>query len=256
MQKSVSVIRTKLLIPKVRNEAIRRMKLTRKMKTISHFPLTLIHAGAGYGKSKALALFVSDENQKCCWYSVSVSDEEITSFLTYFIASIRTVFPQLGVNLKKYVDSINDSISDEELSNLCTNFINEIISIEDGFFLIIDDYHKIEHSYSVNRWMEKFIEYLPPNLHLIISSRRKPDWKGLSFKRIQNQLLEITTDDFVLTMDEVEILLTDYYAKIVHEKEIHRIYQETEGWILAVGMMAQQIPDRIEFVDDQYGLVF
>jgi LuxR family transcriptional regulator, maltose regulon positive regulatory protein len=253
MQKSVSVIRTKLLIPKVRNDAIRRMKLTRKLKTISHFPLTLIHAGAGYGKSKALALFVSDENQKCCWYSVSVSDEDITTFLTYFIVSIRTVFPQLEVNLQKYVDSINDSISDEELSNLCTNFINEIISIEDEFFLIIDDYHKIEHSYSVNRWMEKFLEYLPPNLHLIISSRRKPDWKRLSFKRIQNQLLEITTDDFVLTMDEVEILLTDYYAKIVHEKEIHRIYQETEGWILAVGMMAQQIPDRIEFVDDQYG---
>ena len=53
---------TKLLVPKVRKEAIRSSKLTLKMKVISRYLLAIIHSCAGYGKSKVLALFICAEN--------------------------------------------------------------------------------------------------------------------------------------------------------------------------------------------------
>jgi ATP/maltotriose-dependent transcriptional regulator MalT len=65
------IIKTKLLVPAVKVESLRRAKLTRKMKAISQHTLTLMHSGCGYGKGTALALFVQDEKKVCCWYSIS-----------------------------------------------------------------------------------------------------------------------------------------------------------------------------------------
>ncbi|WP_075981504.1 BTAD domain-containing putative transcriptional regulator [Bacillus massilinigeriensis] len=249
MNRPMPVIMTKLLVPKVRVEAIRRSKLTRKMKTLSNYPLTIIHSGAGYGKSTALALYVSDEKQKCCWYSISSSDDDILPFLTYLISSIQTVIPSFGKDLLHYVKEIDRYIREDEINLLCSIFINEMTLIDDNVMVILDDYHQIEHSYTVNRWMEKLLEYIPANFHLIVSSRSRPAWKHLTKMKVQNQLLEITKNDLVLTKDEVELLLTDYYDVSVNEDDLTRIFEITEGWIIALGMIAQQIPYNNDFDD-------
>ncbi|MFB6465256.1 BTAD domain-containing putative transcriptional regulator [Cytobacillus sp. Hz8] len=241
MNKPIPVIMTKLLVPKVREEAIRRSKLSRKMKAFSEYPLTLVHSGAGYGKSTALALYVSDENQKCCWYSISSSDDDILPFLTYLILSIQTIIPSFGTELISHVNGMDRYIREEELTILCSSFINEMSLIKEELIVILDDFHQIEHSYTVNSWIEKLLEYIPANLHLIVSSRSRPVWKQLTKMKVQNQLLEITKDDLVLTKEEVELLLNDYYDVSVNDEELHRIFEISEGWIIALGMIAQQI---------------
>ena len=90
------IIQTKLRIPAVKDEFIRRAKLTRKMKKIPEHPLTIIHSGAGFGKSTALALFMRDEKISGCWYSISSMDDDILPFLSYIIHSIRGCVPDFG----------------------------------------------------------------------------------------------------------------------------------------------------------------
>jgi ATP/maltotriose-dependent transcriptional regulator MalT len=107
MIKSMLIIKTKLLVPAVKVESLRREKLTRKMKAISQHTLTL--TGAGYGKSTALALFVQDEKKECCWYSISSTDGKSPPFLTYLIYSIRTRFPDFGWEIFHYKKIWNDT---------------------------------------------------------------------------------------------------------------------------------------------------
>ncbi|MFE8700288.1 BTAD domain-containing putative transcriptional regulator [Cytobacillus sp. FJAT-54145] len=244
MRKPMPVIKTKLIAPKLKDETIRRAKLSKKMKAISNYPLTLVHSGAGYGKSTALSLYVTDEKNKCCWYSISSSDDDIIPFLTYIISSIRTVYPTFGRELSQFIDEMDRYIREEELSTLCSLFINEVLSIEEDITLVFDDFHQVEHSYNVNRWMEKLLEHIPEQLHIIVSSRSRPLWKSLTKMKLSNQLLEITKEDLVLTKEEIELLLTDFYDISIDESQLEQIYKLTEGWVIALGMIAQQIINR------------
>ncbi|WP_231734804.1 BTAD domain-containing putative transcriptional regulator [Bacillus sp. FJAT-29937] len=247
MFQSMPIIRTKLLVPDVKIESIRRAALTKKMKSISRYPLTIIHSGAGYGKSTALALFVKDEKKGCSWYSISPADDDILPFLSYLISSVQFSFPEFGKNLAFMMKDMDRYIREEEINMLSSLFINELLSIEKELFIILDDFHQIEQSYTVNRWMEKLLDHIPPNIHFIISSRSRPMWKQLTKMKVCNQLLEITKDDLIMTMDEAELLLNDYYDINVNEGELAQIYALTEGWVIAIGMIAQQIPENGDF---------
>ncbi len=236
------IIRTKLRIPAVKEDFIRRANLTRKMKKISDYPLTIIHSGAGFGKSTALALFMRDERVPGCWYSISSLDDDILPFLSYIIHSIRKVLPDFGEETANYIEKMDRYIREEELSYLCSLFINEILYADTEITLILDDFHQIEHSYTINSWVEKLLEHMPPNFHLVISSRSYPGWKQLTKMKVCGQLLEITKKDLVLTIEEMEMLLTDLYGLELEPIQLQTIYQMTEGWVIALCMIAQQIP--------------
>lgn len=236
------IIQTKLRIPVVKDEFIRRAKLTRRMKKIPEYPLTIIHSGAGFGKSTALALFMRDENIPGCWYSISSMDDDILPFLSYIIHSIRGVIPDFGQDIEEYIETMDRYIREEDLSYLCSLFINEILEVNSDITLILDDYHQIEHSYTINSWIEKLLQHIPSNLHMVISSRSRPGWKHLTKMRVNGQLLEITREDLVLTIEEMELLLIDLYGLEIEPAHLESIYQLTEGWIIALCMIAQQIP--------------
>ena len=161
MQGTLPLIKTKLIVPNLQEQWIRRATFSKKMKAITEKPLTIIQAGAGYGKSTALAMFVKDENQTCCWYTISSSDDDILPFLSYLTASIQTVFPEFGQELALYMKRMDRYIREEELSMLCSLFINETLQITEPITIILDDFHAIEHSYHINVWIEKLLEHIP-----------------------------------------------------------------------------------------------
>ncbi|MDM5330591.1 BTAD domain-containing putative transcriptional regulator [Neobacillus sp. CF12] len=236
------IIQTKLRIPVVKDEFIRRAQLTKKLKKIPSYPLTIVHSGAGFGKSTALALFMRDERIPGCWYSISSMDDDILPFLSYIIHCVRGFVPNFGQEIAKYIETMDRYMREEDLSYLCTLFINEILDVQSDITLILDDYHQIEHSYTINSWIEKLLQHIPANLHLVISSRSRPGWKHLTKMRVSGQLLEISREDLVLTIDEMELLLTDLYGLEIETVHLQSIYQLTEGWIIALCMIAQQIP--------------
>ncbi|MCM3765987.1 BTAD domain-containing putative transcriptional regulator [Neobacillus niacini] len=243
------IIGTKLRIPTVKDDFIRRAKLTRKMKTIPNYPLTVIHAGAGYGKSTAMALFMNDEKILGCWYSISSMDDDILPFLAHIIHAIRKIVPHFGMELSAYIETIDRYIREEELNYLCSLFINELLDIDFEITLVLDDFHQIEQSYTINSWMEKLLEHIPDNLQIVISSRSRPVWKQLTKMKVTGRLLEITRDDLILTIEEMELLLLDLYGIELEEPQLQTIYQLTEGWIIALCMIAQQIPLKSDISD-------
>lgn len=81
-----------------------------------------------------------------CWYSISSMDDDILPFLTYIIHSIRGIVPNFSTELVTYIESMDRYIRDEELSVLCSLFINEVLVINSEITLILDDFHQIEHS--------------------------------------------------------------------------------------------------------------
>ncbi|RSD29312.1 BTAD domain-containing putative transcriptional regulator [Mesobacillus subterraneus] len=242
MQGTLPLIKTKLMVPGLQEQWIRRAKFSKKMKAISEKPLTIIQAGAGYGKSTALTMFVQDEKQMCCWYTITSSDDDILPFLSYLTASIQTLHPDFGSELVTYMKKMDRYIREEELGMLCSIFINEILQIPEPLTIILDDYHAIEHSYHINVWLEKLLEHMPGQLHLVISTRTRPGWKILAKLKAKNELNELTKTDLIFGKDEIELLLSDFYQLAISDEQVDQLYHITEGWVIAIGMIAQQLP--------------
>lgn len=238
------VIQSKLQIPVVKDEYIRRATLTKKMKKIPEFPLTILHSGAGYGKSTALALYMRDEKINGCWYTITKMDDDILPFLVYLTQAIRRVSPDFGKEMYAVLETMDRYIRDEEINLLCSLFINEILAVPSKIILVLDDFHHIEHSHTIQSWMEKLIQHIPANLHIVISTRSIPAWKQLAKMRICGQLLEIAKEDLVLTIDEMDLLLTELYGVTIEPAHLRSICQMTEGWIIALCMIAQQISSK------------
>ncbi|WP_099353468.1 BTAD domain-containing putative transcriptional regulator [Fredinandcohnia onubensis] len=241
MGTKIQVLQTKITPPNLKDTVLRRPSLMKKMKTIPRYPLTILHSGAGYGKTTALASFIRDQKKLSCWYSVGPNDDDIIPFLIYVVYAIRKNHHGFGTELLLYVENIERYVRDEEIRTLCSLFINEITILDSSIMLVIDDYHLIQHSSSIDQWMTWLIQHLPPNLNLVISSRKKPSWAFLTSMIVKEELLEIRQRDLMFSYDEVEVLLSDLYEGDMTEKEIEKIFSLTEGWIIAIGMIRQQL---------------
>ena len=58
---------------------------------------------------------------------------------------------------------------------LLTTLINELSQQKNELLLVLDDYHFIV-AQEIQRAMTFFIENLPPNVHLAVTTRSDPPW--------------------------------------------------------------------------------
>ncbi|MCR8644164.1 transcriptional regulator [Paenibacillus sp. N1-5-1-14] len=235
------ILMTKLAAPHLKKHMLRRSILTKKLKCIEEYPVTLVHSGPGYGKSTALSAFVHTENITYCWYSASAQDDDLVPFLHYVIYAIRKQFNEFGSDLLTRMRLGEQFTQEKEIHTLCEAFINELLTIKQELVFIIDDLHFIMHSTAINRFMHKWLSHMPSNFHLVLSSRTLPKWDLLTSMAIRGDLLEIREKDFAFSEEEIEVLFTDNYEFALRPDEARRIYQKTEGWVIAIQLIWQRL---------------
>ncbi|TYS14068.1 transcriptional regulator [Rossellomorea vietnamensis] len=234
----IPVIQSQLMPPPVKESFMRRASLHKKLASIPHYPLTILHARAGYGKSTALTLFAHDIKVNSCWYSISPNDDDIIPFLTKFVHAVKAKYPGFGAAILTELQMLHNHISDEQLWSLISMVVNETIGLQTPVVIILDDYHHVQKSMVIEKWMKHFLEYIPSNLYVVLSSRSKPSWGLLTSLKVKGELLEITQEDLMLSSGEIEHLLEDSYEITIESQDLERIHHLTEGWAIAVHMLA------------------
>ncbi|MEC5425628.1 BTAD domain-containing putative transcriptional regulator [Virgibacillus sp. C22-A2] len=239
--RNIPIIQSQLTPPPIRDRFVRRNKLSKKLMAIQKKPLTLLIAGAGYGKSTTLSLYMHDVNTESCWYSISHRDDDILPFLTKLLQSIRQKHPMFGESIMKELDTLDNYISSEIIYSFASHFINEVMELESQIVIILDDFHHVINSNDIEMFVLYLVDHVPSNLHIVISSRNKPKWDAMAKLKMEGELLEITQTDLSLSPDEMYFILEDIYHLRVKDEDIDKIYQLTEGWTIAFNMLAQQL---------------
>jgi len=100
------ILTTKLFIPPIRLEIVPRPRLNERLDGGMHRKLTLISAPAGFGKTTLVTEWldnfpedVKNEAQaknKIAWLSLDKRDSAPTRFLTYLVAALQTLAPNIG----------------------------------------------------------------------------------------------------------------------------------------------------------------
>ena len=98
---SMQLLRTKLQRPRVPRHFVPRPRLVERLDQGSQGPLTLVCAGAGYGKTTLVSAWIEGLTVggggvtpplPSAWISLDERDSDLGLFLHYFIAGLRTMF--------------------------------------------------------------------------------------------------------------------------------------------------------------------
>jgi len=205
LQKSNTILNTKLQKPNLPDDYIHREQLIEYLNRDLKRALTLISAGAGYGKSSFASSWLDSISYKSCWFSIDKSDNDIRTFLSYFIVAIQTQIPDFGKTIYNSIFSPNIA----SLDILTNNLINDLNSLNEDIFIVFDDFQNITNL-EITNLISNILKYPPKNFHFVIVSRIDPALPLVKL-RAENKMKDIRSSHLRLSADEIkEFIKTDF----------------------------------------------
>ncbi|HEX8222124.1 MAG TPA: BTAD domain-containing putative transcriptional regulator [Chloroflexia bacterium] len=233
------LLRTKLAPPQVHSRVLPRPALAALLRESLQYRLTVVHAGTGYSKTTALAALDNGETP-LFWYTLGDAENDPQRFLSYLISAFRVRTPgmsDLPIVILQERGSEGSKAAWVQALDALINALAE--SPGAPALLVLDDYHFVGNSPEITALVERFLEYLPPNLHVIVSTRYPFASLKLVTWRARGEVLEIGRKALAFGHEEVEALFRDIYKMDLAPEELHALVEKTEGWPIALQLVWQ-----------------
>jgi LuxR family transcriptional regulator, maltose regulon positive regulatory protein len=227
-----SILATKLYIPLPRAKTVPRSRLIERLNEGLTRKLTLISAPAGFGKTTLISEWINDCRLPAAWVSLDEGDSDPARFIAYLISALQKIKAGIGEGLLGALQSSQPL----QTEALMTVLLNEITSIPDHFILILDDFHSID-SQSVVQTLTFLLDHLPPQMHVVISTREDPSLP-LSRLRVRAELTELRADDLRFTVFEAVEFLNQMMRLNLSDRDVTALEARTEGWIAGLQLAA------------------
>jgi LuxR family maltose regulon positive regulatory protein len=193
-------------------------------------PLTIVSAGAGYGKTWAVYSFLQNYDATTMWFQLSERDnltarfwenftQTISSYDKHFGKRLLTLeFPQTEKQYAKYLSVIEEKVMGSGKR-----------------VMVFDDFHLIQDR-SVLQFVERSVNSPFPNVTTILISRTDPNINTVRLFS-QGMVFNVSEDDLRLTEGE----MAQYFQSLgisLSSQSIANIYGDTSGWMLAVNLIS------------------
>ena len=229
---STPILATKLYIPIPRPKIVLRPRLIDQLNMGLHRKLTIISAPAGFGKTTLVSEWIASCERPVAWLSLDEGDNDLARFLTYLITALQTILPKIGIETLRLLQSAQPPPSESVLHTL----LNEVVAIPNNVILVLDDFHVTENK-EVDTAMTFLLEHLPPQLHLVITTREDPNLPLARF-RARDQLTELRATDLQFTNSEAAEFLNQVMGLSLSAEDIAALEARTEGWIAGLQFAA------------------
>ncbi len=230
------VLESKLVVPPGRPQNVPRTALVNRLRAAGAFPVVLVSAPAGYGKTTLLAQWAERDARPFAWVTVDERDNEPFVLLKHVAAAVDRIEP-LGASVLKAFDRPNDTIWDAVAPRLST----QLSSRAAPFVLVLDGVDALESTDSLEA-IGILIGSTPRGSMIALSGRSLPRVPIASL-RVAGPLLELGTYELGLSRREVELILRASDV-VLDETEITELTHRTEGW--AAGLQLAAIASREE----------
>ncbi|MGD8603494.1 MAG: LuxR C-terminal-related transcriptional regulator [Anaerolineales bacterium] len=246
-----SLLRTKLFVPALRPDLIRRQRLVESLQSdwvqSGRFNrrLTLVSAPAGYGKTTLVIQWLSNAEVPAAWVTLEPAENDPIRFLVYIVAALRTVDADIGTGVQAMLQAPQQPPREVILGQL----VNELAAYPNCLVLVLDDYHVIQEV-AVHEILNFLVEHLPENIHIVLTSREDPP---LPLHRLQarRQMQGVRQQDLSFQVEEVIELFRSHLEIELSHQEAELLTRRTEGWITGLQLAAlsmRSVSDREEFI--------
>ena len=234
------LLETKLHVPRWRRGLVARPRLSERLSRGAESALTLVSAPAGFGKTTLLAEWLAAalaDGRSVAWLSLDQRDNDPALFWTYLVAALNTGVPGVGSGALALLQPPQPP-NEAGLVAL----LNDLDAISNDVVLVLDDYHVID-ARDVQDGMAFLLEYLPPQIHLVIASRADPPLP-LARLRGRGELAEIRAADLRFTPGEAAAYLNEVMGLVLTAADVAALEGRTEGWIAALQLAALSMQGR------------
>ncbi len=228
-----SLLATKLHVPRLRAQFIRRSHLVERLQQGMERALTLVSAPAGFGKTTLVAQWLAESGTPVAWLSLEPEDNEPVRFLSYLIAALQRLDLHVGNAMLPLLQAPRPA----PLERVMALVINDLIAgAARDFALVLDDYHVITAE-AIHRALLFLLGHLPSHMHLIIATRADPPLL-LAGLRARGQLTEVRAADLRFATDEVSAFLREVMKLDLEAWAIAALERRTEGWVVGLQLAA------------------
>jgi len=214
-----------------------RERVSSLLRTSLTYPLTMVQAGTGYGKSTAIISFVHTQPTPVHWFTISGTDRDPTLFLAKLFTAFNQHKKGIGDEALRILD-MPDATQMEALIALVNAAATHITT---PALLILDDFHRVRDITEITQMVNWLAENLPPNLHLVLASRHPIQLPSLNSWRVKDTVYEIGKEELAFTRDEIHQLFSVEYHMELSPQEIEHLAKKTEGWAIGLQMIWQTL---------------
>ena len=237
------ILRTKLTIPQARPAHVARRALLSTLDQSLESKVTLISAPPGYGKTTLVSQWIaarSKQTQPClfAWVSLDEGDNDPIRFWRYIIAACRAYDENAGATAWDLLERARRPSYEAALNSL----INDLSGLPSDNILVLEDYHSIQ-SEQINGSVAYFLDHLPSNLHLIITTRREPPLP-IARLRVRDELTEINTQDLRFTTEEMREFLSNATEAALSPATLAKLEARLEGWAAGLRLVTLALKDK------------
>jgi LuxR family maltose regulon positive regulatory protein len=245
--KSVPISKTKIIVPHRRPELLSRPRLLESMQGLLNNKLLLLSAPAGYGKTSLLIDLAQNVDMKVCWLALDPLDRNPQRFIAYLIAALAERFPGVGESSRNLLNQLKSIEKDSEA--LLVALTNELYErVDEDYLLIIDDYHLLDDMPVISFLLNRFLQLVDENCHVLISSRSLPDLEDVTVMVAREQVAGLSHAELAFLPREVQALYAQNHRQHLSDEKANELVEQTGGWI--TGMVLSNLNGvRISGVD-------
>lgn len=219
----------KIQVPNVDRKYTRR--LADDLLSSQQADVILLNAGAGYGKTQALANYVRQFTGKSAWYSISATDNDLMSFIQNFTKSIQYALE---------ISEPDFSAPLPLLENIDTVMEQLIVWLDahiDYIHIIFDDFQEISNP-DIFNLLDILLETMEQKIRLFIVQKRSlPAFFDKYIK--SGRAVSLGMEELRFKPAEISTFLENLGEH--NEQWAKLIYDCTEGWPVGVAQIMQQL---------------
>ena len=212
------------------------------------YPVVLVVAPAGYGKSTLMARWhvqLLEGGMPCAWLSLDPDDDDKVRFMRHLIAALHKADARIG-------QAVGANLSADFPSGpktLLQALAYDLARLEQRVVLFLDDLQFVQ-SPEVLEILDWLVNYAPRTLQQVIGTREKPRLR-LSGLRVRGQLFELEMRQLRFDPEEAAQFYRKRLGQDLPKEDLESLLRKTEGWPAALELVAlalSGLPDRGEFI--------
>jgi len=200
--------------------------------------VVFVTAGGGYGKTYAVNSFLRQKNKIAVWLSLTERDNDPLHFWETVIKAVSFHNPVTGKELEEigFPESLNQI-------NRCFSVLAARVQDGKRFAIVADNFHLINEK-TIFEFANAFLASPFPKETIFLISLREPELNTMTLLS-KGLLSRITVDDLRFNEEEIAAYFRLRNVSLSRE-EAKRIFTDTEGWILAISLIAEEMKSRAE----------
>ncbi|MEW5992229.1 MAG: tetratricopeptide repeat protein [Chloroflexota bacterium] len=221
---------------------IARPSLERRLDDGARRRLTVVVAGAGFGKSTLLADWAT--SRTCAWYSLTASDRELGALTAGLVDAIRLRVPTIAPAVARPLGGLRGPDAGADLAlraqahaAILCDALEAALTRE--LVLVLDDIDELRPDDAAARLIEALCLGAPPLLHLVVASREDLPFP-IARLRGQGQAVELTGSALAFSEEETARALGIWLDGPV-EGIAATLHAATGGWPAAVRLAAEAV---------------